>query len=43
MTLDDVVGPQPLDLARKSARLLAENAALVLARHRDDARIDNLG
>lgn len=43
VTLDDAVGPQPLDLARKSERLLAENAAFVPARHHDDADIENLG
>lgn len=34
---------QPLDLTRKAARLLAENAALVLAHTSDDAHIINLG
>lgn len=32
-----------LDLTRKAARMLAENAALVLAQVRDDADIENLG
>ena len=34
---------RPLDLRRKAARLLAENAALVLAHVTDDADIVNLG
>jgi len=34
---------QPLDLTRKAGRLLAENAALVLAQVRGDAEIVNLG
>lgn len=34
---------QPLDLRRKASRLLAENAALVLALAEDDAEIMNLG
>jgi hypothetical protein len=34
---------QALDLSRKAGRLLAENAALVLAHVEDDAEIMNLG
>jgi hypothetical protein len=34
---------QPLDLTRKAGRLLAENAALVLATATDDADLVNLG
>lgn len=34
---------RPLDLQRKAARLLAENAALVLAHRTNDADIENLG
>jgi hypothetical protein len=34
---------QPLDLSRKAGRLLAENAALVLAHVENDAEIMNLG
>jgi hypothetical protein len=36
-------GSQPLDLSRKAGRLLAENAALVLAQLSDQAVIINLG
>lgn len=35
--------PVSLDLGRKAGRLLAENAALVLARHGDTADIENVG
>lgn len=34
--------PQPLDLSRKSSRLLAESAALVLAQLAGDAELENL-
>jgi hypothetical protein len=42
-TIDDDTTETPLDLHRKASRLLAENAALVLAEHDGVADIENLG